>query len=38
MIEKEIRPVVTQGGGWREGKVEEGGQKLQHRHYKINEH
>ena len=28
-IEKEIRLVVTWGGGWGEGELEEGGQKVQ---------
>ena len=35
LIEKQIRFVVTRGGKWGEGELEEGGQKAQNTSYKI---
>ena len=34
LIEKEVRFVVTRGGGWGEEELEEGGQKVQTSSYK----
>ena len=36
LIEEEIRFVVTRGGGWVEGELNEGGQKVQTFNHKIN--
>ena len=38
LIEKEIKLVATRGRGWRDGELNEGGQKVQTSSYKINKY